>query len=263
MVFFKVAACLALAATAFGAPQVSRLIDNPDFNPTGLTEAELAAQMFDPDPQYTYSYQVAADPQQTYIAMQESRDGEDVAGEYSYVDPLGNLITVTYTAGVMGYQESRSVQENFVKIRAAPTVKVEEVVQQVVETNAGASDSDLVASIIAQLTPFIKNTVSTSLGGSSSSSSSSSLGSSATIVSAAPAVTSSRTVVSSVPSTTSSRTVVSSVPATTATRTVISSAPVVSSSSSTSATSAIFGTGGANNVAFETPEFTFNYDLTK
>lgn len=149
MAFAKVAALLLLAAT------VSAQL---------LTDAELEAQAFDPNPQYTYKYQVAADTQQTYITHEESRDGDLVTGEYSYVDPLGNLITVTYTAGVDGYQETRSIQANFIKIRSAPVVPIQEVVQKVVESNVGSSDTDLVATIISQLTPFIKNTVSTSLG---------------------------------------------------------------------------------------------------
>ena len=43
---------------------------------------------------YTYAYQVAAEEEQTYIAKQESRENDVVQGEYSYVDPLGTLITV-------------------------------------------------------------------------------------------------------------------------------------------------------------------------
>ena len=79
--------------------------------------------MFDPNPIYTYSYQVADENEQTFIAHEENRDGEDVTGEYSYVDPLGDLVTVTYRAGVMGYTEERSVQPGFVTIRARPVSK--------------------------------------------------------------------------------------------------------------------------------------------
>ena len=46
------------------------------------------------NPSYTYSYQVADEEAQTYIAQTESRDNSVVTGEYSYVDPLGSLITV-------------------------------------------------------------------------------------------------------------------------------------------------------------------------
>ena len=146
------------------------------------------------NPQYNFEYQVADDDVQTYIAQNEARDGDDVTGEYSYVDPLGSLITVTYRAGIDGYTEERSVQENFVTIRAqpvrsqqtivaaapaapaAPIVRnvvqqVRPAVQRVVTTttssssanSAAADDGDLVARIIAQLTPFIRQTVTSSL----------------------------------------------------------------------------------------------------
>ena len=43
-----------------------------------------------------------------------------MTGSYSYVDPLGSLIVVTYTAGAMGYTETREVKPNFVQIRERP-----------------------------------------------------------------------------------------------------------------------------------------------
>merc|ERR1719330_1811197 len=52
--------------------------------------------------------------------MNENRDGDQVTGSYQYVDPLGNLIVVTYSAGVMGYTETREVRPNFVEIRPRP-----------------------------------------------------------------------------------------------------------------------------------------------
>merc|ERR1711892_1290444 len=92
------------------------------------TDAEIAEirggtylEGFDENPQYNFNYKVADDLEQTYIAMDEARDGENVRGRYSYVDPLGSLITVTYTAGPEGYQETREIQENFVIINQRPT----------------------------------------------------------------------------------------------------------------------------------------------
>merc|ERR1711935_591480 len=76
---------------------------------------------FDEDPQYNFNYKVADDLEQTYISRDEAREGENVRGSYSYVDPLGSLITVTYTAGSEGYQETREIQENFVNINIRPT----------------------------------------------------------------------------------------------------------------------------------------------
>lgn len=60
---------------------------------------------------------MASEQEQTYITQQESRDGNVVTGEYSYVDPLGQLITVTYNANEDGYTESRTVKPNFITIR--------------------------------------------------------------------------------------------------------------------------------------------------
>ena len=124
-----------------------------------------------PNPQYAFKYQVSDESAQTYIAHDEQRDGATVSGQYSYVDPLGSLIIVKYTAGDDGYQETREVQQGFVSIRAKPAKK--EVVVAAPRpaprpvprpAPARSSDSNLVAQIIAQLTPFIKTTVSDSLG---------------------------------------------------------------------------------------------------
>merc|ERR1712128_327658 len=75
---------------------------------------------FDENPQYNFNYKVADDLEQTYISRDEARDGENVSGSYSYVDPLGSLITVTYTAGSEGYQETREIQEFFININPRP-----------------------------------------------------------------------------------------------------------------------------------------------
>merc|ERR1711892_329480 len=91
------------------------------------TDAEIAEirggtylEGFDENPQYNFNYKVADDLEQTYISMDEARDGENVRGSYSYVDPLGSLITVTYTVGSEGYQETREIQENFITINQRP-----------------------------------------------------------------------------------------------------------------------------------------------
>ena len=78
-------------------------------------------EMFDENPSYNFNYKVADSDEQTYVAMEESRADNVVTGTYSYVDPLGSLITVTYTAGPMGYTETREVQEGFVKIVQKPS----------------------------------------------------------------------------------------------------------------------------------------------
>ena len=55
-----------------------------------------------------------------------------MTGSYSYVDPTGALITVTYTAGVMGYTETRERQEGYLDISSrysAANQLIGEVVQ--------------------------------------------------------------------------------------------------------------------------------------
>ena len=138
---------------------------------------------FQPNPTYAYEYQVADEESQTYITHKEGREDQVVTGQYSYVDPFGALITVTYIADSNGYREERKSEANFLQIRGqparapapvrrapvpkpAPKPAPKPVVRKVVKAKPASDDSDLVARIIAQLTPFIRNTVSTSLGSS-------------------------------------------------------------------------------------------------
>ena len=128
-----------------------------------------------PNPVYTYNYQVSNDEEQTYITHTESRDGDQVNGEYSYVDPLGSLIIVRYTANdVDGYTETREVQEGFIQIRgqSGATSSSTATTSQVTTTqtrpvavrpSGGSSSTDIVATIIAELQPFIRDTVSQTL----------------------------------------------------------------------------------------------------
>merc|ERR1712037_133353 len=91
------------------------------------TDAEIAEiragtylEMFDENPTYNYNYKVADDTEQTYLSLEEARNDGVVTGMYSYVDPLGSLITVKYTAGAMGYTEERSEQPGFISINPRP-----------------------------------------------------------------------------------------------------------------------------------------------
>jgi hypothetical protein len=183
--------------------------------------------LYDVNPTYSFSYQVADEEEQTYIKHAEARDDDVVTGEYSYVDPLGSLIVVKYTAGPDGYAETREAQSNTITIRAkgdkpavAPAGAIAvvpaarprpvPVAPVVTEAPAAQSNEDLIAQIIAQLTPFIKSTVSSSLGSSAS----------------------------------------------TVTETVRSAQPQVLTN--------VFGrSGGNNNVRVATPNFDFAYDLQK
>merc|ERR1711997_501861 len=142
---------------------------------------------YNDNPSYTYTYQVADQERQTYIAQTESRDGALVQGEYSYVDPNGSLITVQYEADEDGYRETRNVQANFLtaysgdasfgKVEAVapkpapkPVVYTKPAPKPVVAfkpappaPKAANNNDDLVARIISQLTPFIKDTVSSAI----------------------------------------------------------------------------------------------------
>jgi len=82
----------------------------------GLTEDEELEynRKLSANAQYNYNYKVNDPDASTFMAHEESREGENVQGQYSYVDSTGALVTVTYTAGPDGYNEDRTVQEGAV-----------------------------------------------------------------------------------------------------------------------------------------------------
>jgi len=86
---------------------------------SGLSSTGGAAAAAVQEPaQYNYEYKVADEEAQNYISKSESRDGDSLTGQYSYVDPSGALITVNYEAGPMGFSAVTDKQEGFVAIRA-------------------------------------------------------------------------------------------------------------------------------------------------
>lgn len=191
-----------------------------------ITDESDPRFMFDPNPQYNFKYQVSDDTEQTYVSHEEARDGAAVTGQYSYVDPLGSLIIVKYTADDNGYTETREVQENFVSIRVKPRKEVKVIVpapRPAPPPRRPApppkTDSNLVANIIAQLSPFIKQTVNDSLG----------------------ARTSTRRVVE-------------------VQRPVVQAVPVVTQVTDTSS---LFGADGQNRIQVETPHFDFDHHLDR
>merc|ERR1711970_77434 len=103
---------------------------------------------------YNYEYKVANDNTQTYIQQKEERDGLEVVGSYSYVDPQGAIVTVNYKAGEAGYQETRDRQEGAVNIRPQPASSA----------SAGSGSSldvdQLIAQVMAALQPSIQQAVS-------------------------------------------------------------------------------------------------------
>jgi len=135
--------------------------------------------------QYEFGYKVGDDDKQTYIAHEESRNGENVEGKYNYVDPTGSLVTVNYQAGPMGYTENREVQEGAVQIDArnipqpwtGPLAGVSSSSSGSTASSGSASSSlsqsDLIAQILRAIQPQITTAVQSAIGSSSATSTSS------------------------------------------------------------------------------------------
>merc|ERR1711862_718781 len=58
-----------------------------------------------------------------YINQNEARDGDDVVGSYSFVDANGDLVTINYQAGAMGFTQSMDKTVGAVEMRARPAKK--------------------------------------------------------------------------------------------------------------------------------------------
>merc|ERR1712050_408882 len=138
------------------------------------------------DPVYNFEYKVADDVEKTYISKNEERDGNELSGSYSFIDATGALVTVDYTAGVNGYAETRSKEAGKVTMKAVPAwdgplAGLEEASGAVAVakgatssssrfgsssgsrsssvTTSSSSQSDLIAQILAALTPQINSAV--------------------------------------------------------------------------------------------------------
>merc|ERR1711868_251212 len=68
--------------------------------------------------EYNFEYKVADEAEQTYISQQEQRDGDNLTGSYSYVDPNGALVTVNYEAGAMGFSATTDKQDGFLSVNS-------------------------------------------------------------------------------------------------------------------------------------------------
>merc|ERR1711936_653810 len=106
--------------------------------------------------QYDYEYKIANDNPQTYISQRENRDGNLVTGTYSYVDPVGAIVTVNYQADEQGYQETRDRQEGAVTIRAQPAGAQP---SPLAGTGAGLDVEGLIRRVMASLQPAIQRAV--------------------------------------------------------------------------------------------------------
>merc|ERR1711863_94289 len=140
------AVAAALAATS------SRPSPSSSSSSSGASSGFVPARDSDATPaKYNYIYKVADDGTQTYISQEEERDGLEVQGTYSYVDPTGAIVTVNYNAGVNGYEETRSREEGAVKI--AP------VQQPATSSTSGLNTDAIIAQVLAALRPTIQTTV--------------------------------------------------------------------------------------------------------
>jgi Insect cuticle protein len=87
-------------------------------------EKEFAAKQANEEPttrpEYNFEFKVADSDEQTYITQQEARDGDQLTGTYSYVDPEGALITVNYQAGPDGFSQTTDKKEGFIQIVPKP-----------------------------------------------------------------------------------------------------------------------------------------------
>merc|ERR1712154_311661 len=144
------------------------------------------------DPVYNFEYKVADDVEKTYISRNEERDGNELSGSYSFIDATGALVTVDYTAGVNGYAETRSKEAGKVTMKAVPAwdgplAGLEEASgavavakgatssssrfgsssgsrsSSVATSSSSRSQSDLIAQILAALTPQINSAVAAAL----------------------------------------------------------------------------------------------------
>merc|ERR1711890_11681 len=143
------------------------------------------------NPVYNFEYKVADDEEKTYISRNEERDGDELSGSYSFIDATGALVTVDYTAGVNGYAETRSKEAGKVTMKAVPAwdgplAGLEEASGAVAVAkgatssssrfgsssgsrssssaiSSSSSQSDLIAKILAALTPQINSPVAAAL----------------------------------------------------------------------------------------------------
>ena len=128
---------------------------------------------------YNYEYKVADKEEDTYISQTEQRDGDAVTGSYSYVDPNGDLVTVNYQAGPMGYTATTDTQKGCVAVKAKKATTSSKKSSSSASSGSRVSYSssssssssvnqaDLIARIISSLQPQIQSAVSSALSSSS------------------------------------------------------------------------------------------------
>ena len=164
-------------AAALRTSSVSARPARPAVSTSSLKSINSVEENYGPA-KYNFEYKVAAKEDQTYISQNEQREGDNVQGSYSYVDPNGALITVNYEAGPMGYSATTDKQEGFVtvkersnKVKASGASKTSSRGSSSFSSSSSASSSvnsaDLIARIVASLQPQIQSAVSSALSSSS------------------------------------------------------------------------------------------------
>merc|ERR1712088_1096051 len=117
--------------------------------------AAAAASSSNSEVKYNFEYKVAEDEDQVYITQNEARDGDELQGTYSFVDPRGALVTVNYEAGPQGYSETREEKLGFVEIRSKPA--------RVAPAPPKVDQATLIQRILAILQPQIGSAVSSAI----------------------------------------------------------------------------------------------------
>merc|ERR1712072_886831 len=126
------------------------------------TDDNLRTKGFDePLRDYKWSYGVADYTNENYQRQTATRDNGVVTGEYSYIDTFFGLITVKYTATPDNYEEKREYEPDFIDCSGATTQAP--ITTPKPTTTPRDTNEDLIAKIIKQLSPHIKNTVHKSL----------------------------------------------------------------------------------------------------
>jgi len=172
----SIEAAIAEALASLRSNSVSNSVSSSVFSSgsSGLAATGGATAVVQEPARYNYEYKVADSDAQNYISKSENRDGDTLTGTYSYVDPNGDLVTVNYEAGPMGYSAVTEKQEGFVAIRkqSSASSAASGFTGATSSTSSASSSSvdqsDLIARIIASLQPQITSAVQSALASSNS-----------------------------------------------------------------------------------------------
>ena len=123
--------------------------------------------------EYSYEYKVSDKEQSTFISKQENRAGDTLTGSYSYVDPNGDLITVNYEAGAMGFSATTDKQEGFLapvrnSVSTSTASDYKTTSSAGLASSAAVDQEALIARVLAALQPQISSAVAAAVSSSAS-----------------------------------------------------------------------------------------------